>query len=163
MGDAQAELEAAHVVQAAHADAQAALAAAAARRRRAPGRGLVPSGTGGVHEARLLHAVRTLDTASSLSQTLDALFTATAHAEARRVAVFSVRGEALRARNHAGFDSVPGGSTFDLPLGEAGFIADAVRAGLAPACRRQCRTSGIRGGVAGGAPGGGAVMGERTR
>ncbi len=121
---ARAELDAARLhVQAAHADAQAALAAAAAR----AGASAAPvsSGTGGANHARLLQAVRALDAASSLSQTLDALYTA-AHAEARRVAVFLVRGDVVRSWNHAGFDAAPG-ATFDLPLANAGLIADAVR------------------------------------
>ncbi len=123
--DARAELDAARLhVQAAHADAQAALAAAAAR----AGAAAVPvhTGPGGANQARVLHAVRALDTASSLSQTLDALFAA-ARAEARRVAVFLVRGDILRTWNHAGFDALPGDSTFELPLTDAGVIADAVR------------------------------------
>jgi len=125
LADARAELAAARLhVQAAHADAQAALAAAAAR----AGAAAVPLQTGAGHasHARVLHAVRALDAASSLSQTLDALFTA-ARAEARRVAVFVVRGDLLRSWNHAGFDVVPGGSSFDLPLADAGLIADVVR------------------------------------
>ncbi len=126
LASARAELDAARLhVQAAHADAQAALAAAAAR----AGAAVVPAhgGTGGASQARVLSAVRALDTASSLSQTLDTLFTA-ARAEARRVAVFLVRGDILRTWNHAGFDAVPVGSAFELPLEEAGLIADAVRA-----------------------------------
>jgi len=123
--DARAELDAARLhVQAAHADAQAALAAAAAR----AGAAAVPvqTGAGNASHARVLHDVRALDAASSLSQTLDALFAA-ARAEARRVAVFLVRGDLLRTWNHAGFDAVPGGSSFDLPLADAGLIADVVR------------------------------------
>ncbi|MEQ1729921.1 MAG: hypothetical protein ABL982_16265 [Vicinamibacterales bacterium] len=125
LADARAELEAARVhVQAAHADAQAALAAAAAR----VGAAIpVHPGTGGASHTRLQHAVRALDTASSLSQTLDALFAA-ARAEARRVVVFLVRGDALRTWNHAGFDGLPSGSTIDLPLADAGLVADAIRA-----------------------------------
>ena len=123
--EARAELDAARLhVQAAHADAQAALAAAAARAWAAA----VPvqTGAGNANHARVLHAVRALDAAASLSQTLDALFTA-ARAEARRVAVFLVRGDLLRTWNHVGFDAVPGGSSFDLPLADAGLIADVVR------------------------------------
>lgn len=125
LADARAELDAARLhVQAAHADAQAALAAAAARAGAAAAP--VQTGAGNASHARVLHAVRALDAASSLSQTLDALFTA-ARAEARRVAVFVVRGDLLRTWNHAGFDAVPGGSSFDLPLADAGLIADVVR------------------------------------
>ena len=124
LADARAGLETARLhVQAAHADAQAALAAAAARAGAAAVP--VPSGTGGAHHARLLQAVRALDSASSLSQTLDALY-ASAHAETRRVAVFLVRGDIVRTWKHAGFDAAPG-ATFDLPLADAGLIGDAVR------------------------------------
>ena len=125
LADARAELDAARLhVQAAHADAQAALAAAAARAGAAAAP--VQTGAGNPSHARVLQAVRALDAAASLSQTLDALFTA-ARAEARRVAVFVVRGDLLRTWNHAGFDAVAGGSSFDLPLADAGLIADVVR------------------------------------
>ncbi len=138
LSDARRELDAARLhVQAAHADAQAALAAAAARAGAAAVP--VPAVTAGTNHARLLQAVRTLDSASSLSQTLDALYTA-AHAEARRVAVFLVRGDVVRSWNHAGFDAAPG-ATFDLALADAGFIADAVRSA---ASRRLTAGSGVR-------------------
>lgn len=124
LGDARAELEAARLhVQAAHADAQAALAAAAAR-----AGATLPAqpGQAGANQARVLHAVRALDASSSLSQTLDALFAA-ARGESSRVVVFLVRGDVLRSWSHAGFDGAGVVATFDLPLADAGFIADAVR------------------------------------
>lgn len=77
---------------------------------------------------RLLAAVRALDGATSLSQTLDAL-SAAAKAEAERSAVFLVRGEALRAWSHAGFEAAPHAGAFELPLADAGAAAHAVRAG----------------------------------
>lgn len=136
---ARAELDAARLhVQAAHADAQAALAAAAARAG-AAAVPVSPAAASGVSHARVLHAVRALDAASSLSQALDALFAA-ARAEAQRVAVFLVRGNVLRTWNHAGFDAVPGG-TFELPLADAGLVADAVRSA---ASRRLASSSAAR-------------------
>lgn len=80
--------------------------------------------------ARLLHAVRALDAATSLSQTLDALAIA-ARAEAARVAIFLVRGATLRAWSHAGFDAMQGSPAFELPLTDAGIIADAVHSATA--------------------------------
>lgn len=76
---------------------------------------------------RLLASVRSLDAATSLSQTLDALSVA-AHAEAERSVVFLVRGETLRAWHQSGFEAGTGGP-FELAVHDAGAAADAVRLG----------------------------------
>lgn len=75
---------------------------------------------------RLLAAVRSLDGASSLSQTLDAL-AAAAQAEAARSAVFLVRGEMLRAWSQVGFSPDAGTGPLELPLAGSAAMADAVR------------------------------------
>lgn len=74
---------------------------------------------------RLLSAVRSLDTASTLSETLDAL-TSAAAAEAGRAAVFVVRGSDLRGWAHQGFDHLGDPRAVVLPLAETGLLADAV-------------------------------------
>lgn len=78
-------------------------------------------------QERLLSAVRALDAASSLSQTLDVL-TAAAQTEAARMAMFLVRGDVLRPWLHSGFDT-PDAALADVPLDAAGIAADAVRTG----------------------------------
>ncbi|MGE3958751.1 MAG: GAF domain-containing protein [Vicinamibacterales bacterium] len=75
---------------------------------------------------RLLAAIRALDGTTSLSQTLDALASA-ARAEADRTAVFLVRGESLRAWNHAGFAAIPDAGTFEVAGADAGVALEAVR------------------------------------
>lgn len=75
---------------------------------------------------RLLAAVRSLDAASSLSQTLDALAVA-AQAEAPHTAVFLVRGDTLRAWSQAGFTAESGNGPVELPLAGGAALADAVR------------------------------------
>lgn len=78
---------------------------------------------------RLLDAMRRLDAAASLSQTLDALAGA-AQAEADRSAVFLVRGHTLRAWSHTGFPAAPGDGSFDVPLADAGVVAEVIRGGV---------------------------------
>ncbi|MGC4081570.1 MAG: hypothetical protein QM736_05495 [Vicinamibacterales bacterium] len=105
-----------------NAAAQAAIAAEAAQVELAAARARIDRES----VERLLAAVRALDASTSLSQTLDAL-AAAASAEAGRTAVFLVRGDVLRVWNQHGFDALPQGGTVDVPLAEAGIVADAVR------------------------------------
>jgi hypothetical protein len=79
----------------------------------------------------LVEAVRAMDRARSLSEILDTL-ASWAGREAARVGVLLVRGGQLRAWRLIGFDAaLDDGSTFELPLEEAGIIAEAVRTGEA--------------------------------
>lgn len=77
---------------------------------------------------RLVDAVRALDATTSLSQALDAL-SAAAQAEADRVAIFLLRGDTLRAWSHAGFEAMNAVPGFEVPLTQAGVVADAARIG----------------------------------
>ena len=77
---------------------------------------------------RLLESIRGLDGASSLSEVLDALATASAK-EAARAAVVVLRGDRIQGWKMSGFgprDSQP--KSIDLPLAEAGVIGMAVGA-----------------------------------
>jgi hypothetical protein len=77
---------------------------------------------------RLLESIRGLDGASSLSEVLDALATASGK-EAARAAVVVLRGERIQGWKMSGFgprDSQP--KSIDLPLAEAGVIGMAVGA-----------------------------------
>jgi hypothetical protein len=76
----------------------------------------------------LAAAVRTIDAGRSLTAILDALI-ACAAAAAPRVAVLLIRGDRLEVWRWAGFDSSLDASTFDLPLADAGYLAEAVRSG----------------------------------
>lgn len=76
---------------------------------------------------RLTAAVRLLDSASSLSDTLDALAEA-AQAEAGRAAVFLVRGDELRGWAHSGFDaSTPDARSLTYSLDTGGVLSEAVQ------------------------------------
>jgi len=78
---------------------------------------------------RLVEAVRAMDRARSLSEILDTL-ASWAGREAARVGVLLVRGGQLRAWRFIGFDAaLDDVSALELPLEEAGIIADAVRTG----------------------------------
>lgn len=80
---------------------------------------------------RLVEAVRAMDRARSLSEILDTL-ASWAGREAARAGVLLVRGGQLRAWRFVGFDgALDDASAFELPLEEAGIIADAVRTGEA--------------------------------
>ena len=80
---------------------------------------------------RLVEAVRAMDRARSLSEILDTL-ASWAGREASRAGVLLVRGGQLRAWRFVGFDgALDDASAFELPLEEAGIIADAVRTGEA--------------------------------
>jgi hypothetical protein len=78
--------------------------------------------------ARLADALRVLDSSTSLSQTLNALVdAATSHAP--QTALFLVRGEQLRLWTQSGFDRLDNQPAFELPLADAGILAEAVNAG----------------------------------
>jgi hypothetical protein len=74
---------------------------------------------------RLLASVRSLDGATSLSETLDALTTAAA-AEAGRAAVLVVRGEDLRGWSQSGFSALDDPRALVIPLSESGLLGKAV-------------------------------------
>lgn len=78
--------------------------------------------------ARLAEAVRALDGAQSLSDTLDILVTA-ACAEAGRAAIFLPQGATLKGWRLAGFQQVANGSTVELPFADGGMIAEAGETG----------------------------------
>ena len=73
--------------------------------------------------SRLLEAVRHIDEATSLSQTLDALGVA-ARAEADGFAVLLPKGDVLRAWSHAGFPALDAMTSPEIPLPDAGIAAD---------------------------------------
>lgn len=83
---------------------------------------------------RLLDAVRAIDRARTLSDILDTL-AACAGREASRAAVLLVRDGELRGWRFIGFDpSFANGSAIEIPLRDAGVIADAIeRVGAATA------------------------------
>jgi hypothetical protein len=74
---------------------------------------------------RLLDAIRALDAATSLSQTLDALGRA-ARGDAERAVVLLLRGQTLKSWGHHGFG---GEVSIEVPLEQAGIAADAIRSG----------------------------------
>jgi hypothetical protein len=82
-----------------------------------------------LHETleRVAHALRSIDTASSLSQTLDTL-AAAAGAHAVRLALFLVRGDRLRLWKQSGFEAIDTQPPFEVPLDEAGPLAQVVAA-----------------------------------
>jgi hypothetical protein len=76
---------------------------------------------------RLADAIRAMDRAGSLSEILDALASC-ASRETRRAAVLIVRGGQLQGWKFVGFGSeLADARTVQLPVAEAGIIADAVR------------------------------------
>jgi len=76
---------------------------------------------------RLLDEVRSLDAATSLSDTLDRLTTAVRD-ESGRAAVLVVRGDVLKIFSHAGFaPGVVDAQTPELTTASAGLLGDAVR------------------------------------
>jgi hypothetical protein len=76
---------------------------------------------------RLLDAVRALDAATSLSDSLDKLATA-ARDESGRAAVFVVRAEVLKIFSHAGFaPGVMEATASELSIASAGLLGEAVR------------------------------------
>ena len=76
---------------------------------------------------RLLNAVRSLDRARSLSETLDTLANCAA-AETHRAAVLTIRGGRARGWRFIGFGPLDLEPSLDLSLDRAGIIANAVRA-----------------------------------
>lgn len=79
---------------------------------------------------RLVDAVTRLDGCRSLRDTLDALADGVAAATTRSM-LLVVRGGRLRGWRLSGFDGAPDAAGLDLPLAEAGELADAVRTGQA--------------------------------
>lgn len=80
---------------------------------------------------RLVDAIRTIDRARSLSEILDTLVSC-AGREVARVGIFLVQGATLRGWRFIGFDaSFDAAASVQLPVAEAGVIADAVRSGVA--------------------------------
>ncbi len=124
--DAHAAAEAAAEAAAAAAAAQAAAVQAASEHAAAERPAPVVDEADTTFVRRVLHAVRSLDAASSLSQALEAL-SAAVRVDADRVTIFLVRGDVLRTWSHAGFDAMSDDATFELALAEAGCVADAVR------------------------------------
>jgi hypothetical protein len=86
----------------------------------------------GIHRLeRLADAVRTIDNAWSLSGILDALVAA-ARREAACVALLLVQSNQLRSWKFSGFGPVlDSASPFDVPMADAGLIAEAIRSGQA--------------------------------
>ena len=74
---------------------------------------------------RLLGSVRSLDSAASLSDALEALTTAAA-AEAGRAAVLVVRGDELRGWSQSGFSGLDEPRALVIPLADAGLLGRAV-------------------------------------
>jgi hypothetical protein len=74
---------------------------------------------------RLLGSVRSLDGATSLSETLEALTTAAA-AEAGRAAVLVVRGDDLRGWSQSGLSGLDDPRAIVIPLSDAGLLGKAV-------------------------------------
>ena len=81
--------------------------------------------------ARLIEAVRAIDRAWSLTDILDTLVSS-AGAEARRAAVLLVRGGQLRGWRFIGFGQpLDEQNDVDVPVADAGVIAEAARTGVA--------------------------------
>ena len=78
--------------------------------------------------ARLVDAVSRLDGCRSLRETLDALADTVAAATTRSMLLI-VRGGRLRGWRFSGFDAAPDAAALDVPMAEAGELADAVRTG----------------------------------
>ncbi len=92
---------------------------------------------------RLLGGIRSLDAATTLSETLDAL-TSVAAAEAGRAAVLVVRGTDLRGWAQQGFDDLADPRSLVLPLAEAGLLADAVATASMASSAAADGASGVR-------------------
>jgi hypothetical protein len=79
---------------------------------------------------RVLGAIRSMDRADSLSGILDVLVSS-ASAEAARAGIFLTEGDRLRSWRCAGFGPVlDEGGALNLPLIEAGIVAEAARTGF---------------------------------
>lgn len=74
---------------------------------------------------RLVTSIRSLDAATSLSETLEAL-TSAAAAEAGRAAVLVVRGDDLRGWSQSGFSGLDDPRALVIPLAESGLLGQAV-------------------------------------
>ena len=82
----------------------------------------------------LLDSLRSIDAATSLTHTLDALIAA-ARPQSDRVALFLLRGDTLRAWSHTGFDAMHEfGAQTEFAVAHAGMLADAVRSCAAQSC-----------------------------
>jgi transcriptional regulator with GAF, ATPase, and Fis domain len=131
--------------EAAEADRQAAVAeairdAVAATERDASARIAESAGQAGVEartaaaaqdqaaSERLVEAIRTIDSARSLSEILDALLSAVA-AEVARAAVLLPQGTTLKFWRLAGFDGATPNADAGLPLAKGGIAAEAAGAG----------------------------------
>lgn len=77
----------------------------------------------------LLDSLRSIDAATSLTHTLDALVTA-ARPQADRLALFLLRGDSLWSWSQTGFDALHDfGAPTEFALAHTGILADAVRTG----------------------------------
>ena len=82
----------------------------------------------------LLDSLRSIDAATSLTHTLDALIAA-ARPQSDRVALFLLRGDTLRAWSHTGFEAMHEfGAQTEFAVAHAGMLADAVRSCTAQSC-----------------------------
>lgn len=82
----------------------------------------------------LLDSLRSIDAATSLTHTLDALVAA-ARPQSDRVALFLLRGDTLRAWSHTGFDAMNEfGAQTEFAVAHAGMLADAIRSCTAQSC-----------------------------
>ena len=77
---------------------------------------------------RLLDAIRAIDRGRSLGEILETLVSCAAR-ETARAGVLLVHGDRLRGWRFAGFDGPDDERTGDLPLDQAGILADAMRSG----------------------------------
>jgi len=102
------------------AEAAAQAAAAAAQTAEAAPAGDIAAGE------RLVHALRSIDAARSLTEILDTLIHAASH-EAARVAVVLLAGDRVRVWRTSGFDAAGDGQDPSMTLDGAGVIADAAR------------------------------------
>ena len=82
----------------------------------------------------MLDSLRSIDAATSLTHTLDALVSA-ARPQSDRVALFLLRGDTLRAWSHTGFEAMHEfGAQTEFAVAHAGMLADAVRTCAAQSC-----------------------------
>ncbi|MEQ1909678.1 MAG: hypothetical protein ABMA15_12695 [Vicinamibacterales bacterium] len=82
----------------------------------------------------LLDSLRSIDAATSLTHTLDALVSA-ARPQSDRVALFLLRGDTLRAWSHTGFEAMHEfGAQTEFAVAHAGMLADAVRSCTVQSC-----------------------------
>lgn len=84
--------------------------------------------------ARLADAVSRLDECRSIRETLDALADTVAAATTRSMLLI-VRGGRLRGWRFSGFDAAPAAAALEVPMAEAGELAEAVRTGQAQVMR----------------------------